>query len=153
MTALVTLEQLAARMPFVMNDDEEREAVGVLDDLSDDARTFGKITWTTPERTPQQVKNLILRAAVRHMKNPEGFVQSRAGDEQVTWTDRGEGSGSAEFTEREVKALRLMAGNQGAGLFSVGTYAWGRIPRAPLGLVPDEGSNEPIQMFNDGSPW
>lgn len=153
MEPLATLEELAARLPFVMDEDEEREAAGALEDLSDDARTYGKPTWETIARTPQQVRNLILRAAARHMKNPDGYTQSRAGDESVSWTDRGEAAGSATFTDREVKVLRQLAGNTRNGFHSVGIYAYGRKPASAVGLVGDAGSSEPIQMFATEEPW
>lgn len=156
MTALVTTEELADRLPFTMDADEVREAAGALEDLSDDARHYGKEVWSEPDKAPRQVKNLILRAAVRHMKNFDGYTQSRAGDEAVSWTDRGEDAGSAYFTEREIKMLRAMAGNVRSGFHSVGMVAYGSTrlrPRALDGLVRDEGSSEPIQMFNDESPW
>ena len=152
MEALVTIEQLAARLPFVMDADELREGSGALDDLSDDARTYGKLSWTIQATTPRQVRNLILRAAVRHMKNPDGFTQSRAGDETLGWTDRGEDAGAAYFTDREIKMLRLLNGK--STFHSVDTTAWGPTRTRQEGLVPDEGSNEPIQMFSsDNEPW
>lgn len=152
MEALVTIEELTPKLPFTMDADEAREAEGALEYLSDDARLYGRRTWATPATTPRQVKNLILRACVRHMKNYEGYTQSRAGDESVSWTDRGEAAGAAYFTEREIRALKTIAGN--SAFYSVNAVAHGKSDRYIEGLVPDEGSNEPIQMFaSDGDPW
>lgn len=109
---LVSLEELADRLPFQMNDDDTREAQGALDDLSNDARHYGLRLWDTPDKTPAPVRNLILRAAQRHMKNYEGYVQSRAGDEMLMWTDRGEDAGAASFTRSEQQKLSVWAGNQ-----------------------------------------
>lgn len=106
--ALASVEDVQGRLPFTLSDDEEKEAEGALNDLSDDARHYGSNLWASPTACPRQVKNLVIRAAARHMKNYEGFVSSRAGDEAVAWTDRGEDAGSATFTKREQKMLREM---------------------------------------------
>lgn len=105
--ALASVEDVQGRLPFEMSEDEEREAEGAITDLSDDARFYGSSLWS-PASCPRVVKNMVAKAAARHMKNYEGFVSSRAGDEAVAWTDRGEGSGSAEFTKREQNILRQM---------------------------------------------
>lgn len=151
--ALVSIEELQARLSFTMDPDDEREATGALEDLSDAARYYGLDTWTIPARAPRTVKNLITRAAVRHMKNYEGYTSSRAGDEAVAWTDRGEDAGSATFTETEKKLLRGHGGNRNSGLHSVQQVAYGSGPPTVVGLVLDEGSNEPIQMFASEDPW
>lgn len=135
MTALATTEELALRLPFVMDTDEEREATGALDDLSDDARIYGRGTWGDTVACPDEVKNLVLRAAARHMKNYDGFTSSRAGDENVYWTDRGHEAGSAYFTEREIKKLKALAGSR-AGFHSVAASAWGTPDRR---TYPDDG--------------
>jgi hypothetical protein len=153
MEALVTVDDLIERLPFVMDEDETREAAGALDDLSDEARLNGRASWTTQAVTPRSVQNLILRAAVRHMKNHDGFTQSRAGDETLAWTDRGHDAGSAYFTQREIKMLRAIAG-RGDGFATVGMYAHTRSERSPLvGTVPDPGSNQPVRMFAGEDPW
>lgn len=105
--ALASVEDVQGRLPFEMSEEEEREAEGAITDLSDDARHYGSPLWS-PTSCPRQVKNLVVKAAARHMKNYEGYVSSRAGDEAVAWSDRGEGAGSAEFTRREQKLLREM---------------------------------------------
>ena len=162
MTALVSVEELSDRLPFEMDSDEEREATGALDDLSDDARYYGSESWETPETAPHQVKNLILKAAVRHMKNYEGYTQSRAGDETVGWTDRGHESGSAYFTESEQKRLAAYANR--STLHSVSVSSWGT-KTPPEGFVPvddavyDAAGNrisggKPFPLYtSDTSPW
>lgn len=154
MEVLASIEELRARVPFVMDPDEEREAVGALEDLSDDARHYGSEKWQTPAVTPRQVSKLILKAAARHMKNPDGYTVSRAGDESVSWAERGEGAGSATFTTAEIQRLNELGGFRSNSFFTVNTFAYGTKARPQnVGLVPDPGSNEPIQMFTDGEPW
>jgi hypothetical protein len=145
MAALATPEELADRLPFVMDADEIREAVGALEDLSDDARFHGKTTWTDPATIPTEVKNLILRAASRHMKNYDGFTGSRAGDEDVNWTDRGENAGSAYFLPVEIKKLKALAGNRNSGFYTSSISAWGSADRR---LHTDDGFPEfPVEAL------
>lgn len=152
MAALATVAELAARLPFVMDDDETREATGALEDLSDDARHYGKSSWVDAATTPRQVVSLVLKAAGRHMKNFEGFTQSRAGDETLTWTDRGHNAGSAYFTKSEIAILTQMAGV--SAIFSVPITAWGPKVSGWEGLVPVEYGGDKFPLFgSDTSPW
>lgn len=155
MEPLATIAELAERLGFVMDEDETREALGALQDLSDDARHYGSDAWQTPAEAPRPVVNLVLRAARRHMKNPDGFTSSRAGDESVAFNEKGEDAGSAVFTRAEQDRLAEWGGSKKVGFWSVGAYAYGRKFRKRVeGLVPDEASNEPIQMFScDEEPW
>lgn len=121
-TAIASLPELQVRLEWDLDSGEQAIAQGALEDLSDDARFYGSQRWDS-ETAPRQVKSLVLRAAVRYMRNPEGFVQSRAGDETVIWSDKGEDAGTAHFTEREQKILGAIAG-RGQGLTSVNTFAW-----------------------------
>lgn len=151
--ALVTIEELAPRLPFVMDANEEREARGALEDLSFDAQSLGSPAWV-PEALPQSVRNLVLRAAARHMKNYEGYTVSRAGDESVQWSDGGESAGTATFTEDEKKMLRVMGGRT-PFIGGVGVVAWGKAdrPTYPDGLVP-AAQGKGLPMFADGQePW
>lgn len=122
MTNLVTTDDLAARIEWVMEADELRLASGVLEDLSDEARFYGSNTWATPESTPEAVKRLILKAAARYLRNPDGYIQSRAGDETVVWSDKGHEAGVASFSPAEQKVLSQLAGQ--GGLISVEITAW-----------------------------
>lgn len=134
MAALATTAELAPRLSFVMDEDDEREADGALEDLSEDARHYGSQAWIDQASTPDYVINLILRAAARHMKNYEGYTMSRAGDETVQWTDRGESSGTATFTKEEIKALKGMAGRTGFGTIPLAGF--GKSTRPTIGYVP-----------------
>jgi len=42
--------------------------------------------------TRSLVRTLVLRCAARYMRNPDGYVTSRAGDETLTWSDIGASS-------------------------------------------------------------
>lgn len=156
MDAIATVGELAERLPFDMDIEEEREALGTLEDLSEDARRIGRYSWDYAT-APRQIKNLILRAAVRHMKNTDGFINSRAGDESVTWTDRGEQSGTAHFTTSEVAAIRVIAGH-GGGLHSAPMSAWDSTYRTRHVYVPGtvptgQGTRMPYFVDDTASPW
>lgn len=152
MTNLATIEELAERLPFVMDEGEEREATLSLEILSDDARHYGSSAWQE-WNAPRQVKTLVLKAAARHMKNYEGFTTSRAGDETVQWTDRGEDSGSAHFTRSEKQQLAEMSGRL-SGLVTVRQVAWGNQRSSTTGFVPVDHPGEPFPMFASGDdPW
>lgn len=152
-TTLVTFADYQTRYQQTLDASEQLDVKSALEDLSDDARTYGSHLWSTPERAPQAIKNMIMKAAFRYSKNLDGFVSSRAGDEAVAWSDQGEDAGTAYFTTKEIEAIRQMSGT--TGLYSVGMFAWGTKcdPRIE-GLVPCEGTNEPIHMFSsDTEPW
>ena len=150
---LASLTDLAARLPFVMDEDEEREAEGALSDLSVDAQSIGSAGWTLPANTPQAVKNLILRAAARHMKNYEGYIASRAGDEAVQWAEQ-DVAGQATFTDDEKKMLRQMGGRLPfIGGVSVVGYGTANRSRYPTGYVAVT-NGSPFPMYADGAePW
>lgn len=148
---LVALTDLEARLPFALDDDEKREATGALEDLSFDAQAIGSAKWTDEANTPTAVKNLIVRAAARHMKNYEGYTVSRAGDETVQWAEA-ETPGQAVFNEDEKRMLRQMGGSL-PFIGGVGTYAYSNKPAPKVGYVPTTVGND-FPMFADGSePW
>jgi hypothetical protein len=149
---LVTIDELTPRLPFVLDADETREANGALEDLSFDAQSIGSALWVDATSTPQAVKNLILRAAARHMKNYEGYTVSRAGDETVQWAEQ-DTPGTATFSEDEKAMLRTLAGKT-KFIGGVGTYAWGTKPVGKVGYVPTDGGGSDFPMFaDDTEPW
>lgn len=152
---LVTVEELAPRLPFVMDADEEREATGALEDLSFDAQAIGTTAWADSTSTPQSVKNLILRAAARHMKNYEGYTVSRAGDETVQWAER-ETPGTATFTDEEKRLLvQIATGRKGPFIGGVSIVAQGSAERS-IGYVPVDyatgGAAFPLYA-DEQEPW
>jgi hypothetical protein len=128
---LATVDELQDRLDWVLDSGEQGVAEGALGDLSDDARFYGTSSWTDDLVAPRQVKSLVLRAAARFMRNPDGYTQSRAGDETLQWGDRGENAGSAFFTTREQQMLARIAGSNTSGVISVPLQAWG--PSKPTG--------------------
>lgn len=121
METLATLNDLKARIDWDLSEEEERIANGALEDLSEDARYYSGQDWRY-DTAPPYVRSLVLRAAARFLRNPEGFSQSRAGDETVMWGDRSRESDTAEFTPNEID--RLQAITKPHALSIVSTYAW-----------------------------
>lgn len=119
---LAQLPELQARLEWTLDAQEQVVAQSALADLSDDARFYGSSRWDSTN-CPRQAKSLVLRAAVRYMRNPDGYITSRAGDETVQWAESEEG-GTAAFNEREQKMLAAIAG-KGSGITSVTTVAYG----------------------------
>ncbi|RPF45738.1 hypothetical protein EDD96_2302 [Streptomyces sp. Ag109_G2-6] len=151
--AYATLDELKGRLDWELDGDELRIAAGALEDASDLAATYGR-DW--PEDTaPRLVKTLVLKSAARYMRNPNGYTQSRAGDETLAWSDIGRDAGTVYFTREEIRLLEGLAGRK-RGISSVVVSAWGTKPRAAeVGRVPvDYSPASPFPLFGDEvSPW
>ncbi|GGN40175.1 hypothetical protein FHR83_007101 [Actinoplanes campanulatus] len=150
MDPYATMEELVARLDWEMDEDEERIAASALEDASDEARHHGR-DWDA-ETAPRLVKTLVLKAVIRYLRNPDGYVSSRAGDETLTWSDRGATSGTLQFTRDEIALLKDLAGRR-SGIISAQVSAWGtslhrnrRLGNCePPGYVPSsEGAHFPL---------
>ncbi|MYT31745.1 MULTISPECIES: hypothetical protein [unclassified Streptomyces] len=150
--AYATLDELKGRLDWELDEDEVRIAGGALQDASDLAATYGQ-DW--PEDTaPRLVKTLVLKSAARYMRNPNGYTQSRAGDETLAWSDaHGRDAGSVYFTREEIRLLEELAGRR-LGLTSAPITAWGTKLRPGRATVPVDYGGDPFPLFADeGSPW
>jgi len=123
---------------------EEGVATGALEDLSADARYYGK-PWAI-DAVPDGVKSMVLRAAARFMRNVDGFIQSRAGDESVSWAEA-ETLGTAEFTDDEQKRLSRLAKANALGFGTISTFAW-QTKDAPEDIwVPVQGRGIDLPLY------
>ncbi|MFE2988626.1 hypothetical protein [Streptomyces sp. NPDC059262] len=104
------LDELRGRLDWELDEDELRIATGALDDASDLAATYGR-DWPE-ESTPRLVRTLVLKSAARYMRNPNGYIQSRAGDETLAWSDIGRDAGTVYFTRDEIRLLEELAGRK-----------------------------------------
>ncbi|MFE7463100.1 hypothetical protein ACFU6R_03210 [Streptomyces sp. NPDC057499] len=151
--AYATIEDLRGRLDWTLDADEERIAANALEDAADLAAHYGR-DW--PEDTaPRMVRTLTLKAATRYMRNPDGYVQSRAGDETLAWNDAaGENAGTVYFTAEEQKLLAGLAGRN-SGLYSVGVTAWRSVRRPTgAGLVPVDPFGKEFPLYADEvEPW
>jgi hypothetical protein len=152
--AYATLDELKGRLDWDLDADELRIAAGALEDASDLAATYGR-EW--PEETvPRLVRTLVLKAAARYMRNPNGYTQSRAGDETLAWSDaHGRDAGSVYFMREEIRLLEELAGRK-RGISSVVVSAWGtKLPDSGAGgHVPVDYGGDTFPLFGDAvSPW
>jgi hypothetical protein len=152
MEPLATLQELTNRLDWTLDADELRIAAGALEDASDLARGYGR-DWDAAT-APRLVRTLVLKACRRYMNNPNGYTQSRAGDETLGWNDAaGENAGTVYFTADEQKLLQGLAG-KASGLVSVPVTAWGSQRTKPIGWVPVQGGGKPFPLFSDEvEPW
>ncbi|MFE0964064.1 hypothetical protein [Streptomyces fungicidicus] len=154
--AYATLDDLKGRLDWTLDPDEERIATSALEDASDLAAHYGR-NWPE-ESAPRMVRTLVLKACKRYMANPEGYTQSRAGDETLAWSDAaGENAGTVYFTREEQELLAGLAGRN-PGLHSVGVSAWQSVRRpVAVGLVPVDtpgSAADPFPMYSDEvEPW
>lgn len=157
MEPFATLDELKSRCDWTFDADEERAAPGYLEEASDLARAYGRMTWDVAS-TPRQVKNMVISAVRRFMRNPEGYQQSRAGDETLMWADLGHDAASIYFTHAEQKLLRTLAGNNG-GLRSAGLSAWGgsrkptRLTEHTVPVAGHEGEPAFPYFGDETEPW
>lgn len=153
MEPFATLVELKNRLDWTLDADEERDATSALEDASDFARGYGR-DWIDAHDAPRLVRTLVLKACKRYMKNPEGFTQSRAGDETLMWNDdQSENAGTVYFTEDEQKLIAGLAGIRPV-IVSVPMTAWRTEPADVGGYVPVDYSGKPFPMYSDDtSPW
>lgn len=158
MDTFASLDELKLRLDWTLDDDEERIAEAALEDASDMARYHGR-DWTK-DNAPRMVRTLVLKACKRYMSNPEGYTQSRAGDETLAWNDKaGENAGTVYFTREEIDLLRAMSGRAQGGFAAAEIVAWGprrstRQTYRDTGYVPVQGGGDPFPMFADPKePW
>ena len=152
MSAYAEVDEVQARLEWTLDDGERAVAQGALDDLSDWARHYGR-HWPVA-KVPGLVKRLVIRAAARYMRNPDGYEQSRAGDETVIWNHAANTPGSAEFSDPEIAAIKALT--RPAGFGSIQMTAWNTDPAQVdrvEGFVPSEGS-ESFPLFSSNTePW
>lgn len=121
--AYATIDEVEDRLDFEMDDATRRMAGAALDDASDMASDYKN--WEDPGPVPGAVKRIVLRAVVRYIRNPDGYSQSRAGDELVAWHQRvGDRPGEVYFTDDEIKTLKRLSNSQDPAIYSVPLYAW-----------------------------
>ncbi|WP_411120600.1 hypothetical protein [Streptomyces sp. x-19] len=149
--AYATLDELKGRLDWELDEDELRIAMGALEDASDLAATYGR-EWPE-DAAPRLVRTLVLKAASRYMRNPNGYTQSRAGDETLAWADIGQDAGTVYLTREEIRLLEELGGRR-RGLASAEISAWGSKIRPSGGRVPVDYGGDSFPLFRDDrGPW
>ncbi|MGW4158703.1 hypothetical protein [Streptomyces sp. NPDC004788] len=150
--AYASLDDLKGRLDWTLDADEERIATSALEDASNLAAHYGR-DW--PDLSvPRMVRTLVLKACKRYMSNPDGYTQSRAGDETLGWNDAaGENAGTVYFTDEETRLLASLAGRS-TGLYTAGVTAWQSIVRpVSAGLVPASHGKDVPLFADEQEPW
>lgn len=146
MTAYADLHELEDRLEWDLTDEEKRVAQSALDDLSVDAAHHGR-EWTRAN-VPALVKRVVLAATTRYLRNLEGVVQSRAGDETLVYGED-KLAGSAHFTTDEVKAIIAVAMGYNAGIGSIQMTVDKPKPRSARRVIDGMG-RVPVDYGNPG---
>lgn len=117
--AFADLQDLEDQLDFDLDEQAQRQAVAKLQLASDYAAHYAGIEWQE-SRAPRIVKSIVLNVVERYMRNPDGYTQSRAGDETLMWDDNS-GKGPFHFTDEEKEILQNL-GRVNPGLYSVQTF-------------------------------
>ncbi|MFY1688174.1 hypothetical protein [Plantactinospora sp. WMMB782] len=151
MTAFAEVDDVQGRLDFDMSEAERTVCENALEDVSDEARFLGA-GWPDPELAPRMVRTLVLRSVTRYMKNLDGLVQSRAGDETIILPDLGEAAGAPYFTAAEQATIRALAGRGEGGVVSVEATAWRTAPGAGETWIRTVGGGTKPFPFNAPTP-
>ncbi len=141
MEPLVTIEELEPKLDRVLDEDEKRDAEGALEEASMLVRHYGA-PWPDPAKAPQVARILVIRSVKRYLKNPEGYTQSRAGDEAVAWDGLGERAMAPYLTKAE-RQMAARAGGRG-GIASAPISPWGELCDQRDVYVPYAGKSFPF---------
>lgn len=117
---LATVTQLAARLGRTLDTAETAMAAGALADASARVR-FAGLPWPNPELAPAVVVGIVLDAAERRIRNPEGLRSETLGDYQYSRTSSTPTGTSLSGVETAI--IRRAAGF--GGLVSVPVASFG----------------------------
>lgn len=148
--SLVTLEELQGRLDWELDAGEKKVAQGALDDATALVLYYGSSAWTETS-APPVAKMIVKAAATRYLRNPDGYDQSRAGDETVGWGDAAQRP-EVYLTPGEIDILKGSTG--GGGLWSARAEAWPGIGEGSgygVGYVP-MADGKPFPYYAD-DPW
>jgi len=145
--------EVQARLDFELDAEERVAVASALEDLSDEARYYAGQAWTDPAKVPNLAKVIVVKAVARWARNMSGYVQSRAGDEVVSWPEAKEEVGSASFSPREIKLLKAIgSGYRASGTFGTVSVVAREYREDADTHIAISGSNRPIP-FVTPSGW
>ncbi|PSL04130.1 hypothetical protein CLV30_106135 [Haloactinopolyspora alba] len=147
MDSLVTLEALEGKLDRILDEDEQRDAEGALEEASMLVRYYGA-PWPDPATAPAVARILVIRSVKRYLKNTDGYSQSRAGDETVAWE---EAHPAPYLTDAEQKMAASAAGR--GGIQSAPISPWGELRSRRDEYVPVVGSSEPFPFHAAEDDW
>ena len=114
---LATVSDLEARLGAdITGGAAIARAEAALEDASAIVLDEGDDEWTD-QTVPARAKQVVLAAALRVWRNPDGLSQSSVGDVSVSYSRSG-AQGAAYLTKHERRAVRRLAGRS----FEAATY-------------------------------
>lgn len=143
-----TLTEVEDRLEWDLSEAEKRVAATAIEDLTVEAQSLGQ-AWSD-SNVPPYVKKCVRSAAVRYMKNLEGVIQSRAGDETLIFPEAvADEMGSPHFSKAEIEGIVSSAlGPAGFGTIEVYAYSVG--PRKNRTGYVSAGGGDPVPFFAEG---
>ena len=145
MSSIVPLTDLQASLEWELDTDETRLATGALEEASELMRAYGRAGWDET-KAPALIRRLIIKIVARHLRNPDGYIQSRAGDETLMWSDQRGNAAGIYLTPTEEALIKKAAGNR--SLLSVPIVAYRTVERLNS-YVPVEGGGKPFPFTPD----
>lgn len=141
----VELQEVLDQLEFEVDEQGRRQAYRRIEMAGNLCRHYAGIDWTDLN-VPAVVRDITLNVVERYMRNPDAYTQSRAGDETVAWSDRGQGQGLAfYFTEDE----REILANLGQPVARIGSMTM--TPWRSRGPLPDVWV--PVDYDGKWFPW
>lgn len=114
MVSLASVADLQARLGRVFDVDETQQALALLDDASALVRDEAGRTWLDDSgaltEVPASIRAVVLRAAERAVRNPDGFRSESAGDYSY---QRAETESGVFLTDAERRRIRQAIGRSG----------------------------------------
>lgn len=121
---LATIGDLAARFGRDLDDMERTSGTAALRSLSVKANHLAGADYDGVN-VPAMVRETVLDAAERYLRNPDGLAYSRSDGEGVGWGGS-QGPQPADFTDKETEYLSsLKAGRSGFGVVPCHGYVRG----------------------------
>ncbi|WP_327073324.1 hypothetical protein OG196_15150 [Kitasatospora purpeofusca] len=112
---LATVDQLTARLGYPLTGPDLTMAEAALADASAMVRAHG-LPWTDPATVPDVVRSVVLAAAERRVRNPEGYRMEMQGS--YSYQLPASAPVGVELTTGEARLIRGAAGI-GGGVFAV----------------------------------
>ena len=141
--ALATLDDVVDRLEDEPTPEVEAMIEAYLEDASDKAVVYGP--WSEAD-CPAAIRRLVAAAVARFIRNPDGFAQSRAGDETLAWQDLEE-IGSVYFTRSEIEYMQTLGNPRLPAFGTIQITAHGTTPPARDTYWPTEPRGRMFPLF------
>lgn len=139
------------RLDFTLDELETSAVQLALEDLSNEARFIAGREWSDVGNVPNVLRTLVVKAVARWARNMDGYVQSRAADETLIWSDlKSEEVGAPHFTRSEVNLIRAVGSGRSGEPFFGTAEMYAHMPparRVDLGYLAIEGMDPSTKPF------